>query len=123
MSVRFRARPEAIALAVVLVVTGGCDSGQSLETEMMILQLQAHAAELETELEYVYTEVGRISRALNESVENTETAMEDVHRRVLDLPSADLEITMREVEAAVAVANQRVTAVRTAANNLSSMVE
>lgn len=90
---------------------------------MRIAELEDYAMQLETQLNFVYTEVSRISQSLSTEVTNVEAALTDVHLRVADLPLGDLAITMREVEAAVAVANQRVAALRVSANNLSQMTD
>lgn len=110
------------ALIAVLAV-GGCDRSQTIETEMRLAELENYAMELEAQLEYVFTEVSQLSRSLSSEVTNVERALSDVHLRVLDLPSGELIVTMREVEAAVSVANQRVMELRRTANDLAEMVE
>jgi hypothetical protein len=116
-------RCRALLLAVGLTVVAGCSPRNTLETEMRIAELEDYAMQLETQLNFVYTEVSRISQSLSTEVTNVEAALTDVHLRVADLPLGDLAITMREVEAAVAVANQRVAALRVSANNLSQMTD
>ena len=110
------------ALMTVLIL-GGCDRSQTVETEMRIAELENYSMELEAQLEYVYTEVSRLSRSLSSEVTNVERALSDVHLRVLDLPLGELVVTMREVEAAVAVANQRVLELKGTTNDLASMVD
>ncbi len=106
-----------------LILVGGCERPQTIETEMRLAELENYAMELESQLEYVYTEMSQLSRSLSADVSNLERALSDVHLRVLDLPSGELIVTMREVEAAVAVANQRLIEVRRSANDLARMVE
>ncbi len=104
-------------------LAAGCNQRQTLETEMRISELEDYALQLEGQLDYMYVELSQISRSLTAEVAEMESALSDVHLRVADLPSGELVVTMREVEAAVAVANQRSAALRVTASNLSQMVE
>lgn len=115
----FRTFPVLLAASALV----GCDRQQTLETEMRLAELENYAMELEAQLEYVYTEISQLSRDISSEVTNVERALSDVHLRVLDLPSGELIVTMREVEAAVAVANQRVMELRRTANDLAGMVD
>lgn len=118
-----KTRLRLLAALIVALIVSGCEQPQTIETEMRLAELESYAMELEAQLEYVYTEVSRVSRSLSSEVANVERALSDVHLRVLDLPSGELVMTMREVEAAVAVANQRVAELRRTANDLSGMVD
>ena len=104
----------ALLLAgVALLGITGCATRESFETEMMVAELQVQVAELQTQLEYMYMEMSRISAELNDNVGDLERALEDIHLRVLDLQGPlEPELARREVEAAVAIANQRMAAVR-----------
>jgi hypothetical protein len=117
-------RNRRILLAVALPwLVAGCDQRQTLETEMRIAELEDYALQMEGQLDFMYVELSRISRSLSAEVSDLESALSDIHLRVADLPSGELVVTMREVEAAVAIANQRSAALRVTANNLSQMVE
>ncbi len=118
-----KTRIHLLPMLVAVLCAGGCERPQTIETEMRLAELENYAMELEAQLEYAYTEVSRLSRNLSTDVSNLESAVSDVHLRVLDLPSGELIITMREVEAAVAVANQRVMELRRTANDLAGMVD
>jgi hypothetical protein len=118
-----KSRPIPLPLLIAVLFVSGCESPQTIETEMRLAELENYALELETQLEYVYNEISQLSRSLSSDVTNVERALSDVHLRVLDLPSGELIITMREVEAAVAVANQRVAELRRTTNDLAGMVD
>jgi outer membrane murein-binding lipoprotein Lpp len=119
MSVRVRGLLAVLAFGLVI----GCESSQSVETELYIAELQSQVQELQGQLDYFYTEVAQLSGAVSTSVQNMEAALDDLNRRVLDLPAGDPQLTIREVEAAMAVANQRLVDLRTAANNLATSVD
>ncbi len=121
-----RARDRRLFLLLTLpamTLFAGCDSRQSVETEIYIYELQAQVGELEGQLDFFYNDVVQLSRSVSTGVRNMELALEDVNRRVFDLPTGDPQLTIREVEAAMSVANQRLAELRTAANNLASSVD
>ncbi|MDR0787944.1 MAG: hypothetical protein LBG44_08780 [Gemmatimonadota bacterium] len=112
----------SIAVALIPAITA-CSQRQTLESEMRISELEEYSMQLELELNNVYAQLTGISRNLSAEVGNMEAALSDVHLKVADLPLGELIVTMREVEATVAVANQRAAALRVTANNLSQMTQ
>ena len=105
---------------VALILLSGCATRESVESEIVITELQAQVAELEAQLDYAYTEMSRISNELTENVGHLERAIADIDRRVLDLQMpVEPEVARREVEAAVAVTNQRMAAVRSTTDELT----
>jgi outer membrane murein-binding lipoprotein Lpp len=118
-----RVRANGLFFVLALALATGCESRQSVETEIYIYELQAQVSELETQLDYFHNEVVQLSREVSARVQNMALALEDVNRRVFDLPTGDPQLTIREVEAAMSVANQRLAELRTAANNLATSVD
>lgn len=123
---RTTSTPRMIVGTLVLTTLSmlGCQPNPTFEMEMMILELQTTVAQLETEYGALLVETGRVSRALQNGVGNLEASMNDLHLRVLDLSAGtDLTQAIREVEAAVAIANQRVAEVRTSVESLAGLAE
>lgn len=123
---RTTSTPRMIVGTLVLTTLSmlGCQPNPTFEMEMMILELQTTVAQLETEYGALLVETGRVSRALQNGVGNLEASMNDLHLRVLDLSAGtDPTQAIREVEAAVAIANQRVAEVRTSVESLAGLAE
>jgi len=118
---RFR---RIMQLVIGASLLAGCETSESVETEIMISEMQAQIAELEAQLDFAYTEMSQLSSELTTRVANMEMALDDVNRRVLDLQAGiDQAQAIREVEAAVAIARQRMEAVRITTNNFASTLE
>lgn len=123
----FPRAPLRIAGAVALLSFGlaGCERPQdTIDKDLYIAELEAQVTQLNGDLNSAYQEVLRLSNNLTTQVTNLEAALTDLNLRVLDLPGAvDQNAAIREVEARMAVAMQRLTEVRGTTTTLAEYLE
>ncbi len=107
-----------------LLLLSGCESSETVETQLYIAELETAVAQLEGDLNAAYQEVSRLSGLLTTQVASLEGSVNDVNLRVLDLPSAaDPAMGIREVEAAVAVTMRRVAELKGTTQSLADYLQ
>ena len=112
------------ALTVLGVVLTGCQPRDTVDKDLYIAELEAQVMQLEGDLNAAYQEVSRLSGNLTSQVANLQTSMADLNLRILDLPAAtDVPGAIREVEASMSVAMQRLNEVRTTTGTLAEYLE
>jgi hypothetical protein len=114
----------ALLAAFGALLLSACEPRQTVETEIYIGELEAYVGDLEGELYHDRTEMARLSATLANNLRDLELAIAEVDRRVLDLRSGgDVLYTVPEVEAAVMVAKQRLSAAQTTTGEISRNVD
>lgn len=120
------AQPLRLALTTVcgFFLLAGCETRETVDTEIYIAELETEVSQLEGELNAAYLEVSRLSGLLTSQVTGLEGSVNDLNLRVLDLPAAaDPAMAVREVEAAVAVIQQRVADLKGTSSTLAAYLQ
>lgn len=113
-----------VGSACGLLLLSGCETRQTLETELYITELETQVMQLDGELNAAYQEVSRLSGLLTTQVTGLEGSVNDLNLRVLDLPAAqEPAMAIREVEAAVAVIRQRVVDLKGTSSTLAAYLQ
>jgi outer membrane murein-binding lipoprotein Lpp len=100
------------ALLLVLLLASGCSPRTDQDAQARIAQLESEVDELEQRLNQAWVDMSRLSTEMSANVQNLATAVGEIERRVLDIRTDDLQFTVPEVEAAVAVTRQRLSEVQ-----------
>lgn len=113
------------AVALLGLTLAGCERPQdTIDKDLYIAELEAQVTQLNSDLNGAYQEVLRLSNNLTGQVTNLETALTDLNLRVMDLPGAvDQNAAIREVEARMAVAMQRLAELRGTSATLAEYLE
>jgi hypothetical protein len=106
-----------------VLALGGCEPAPAtVDTELQLNELQTQVQDLDTQLNNAYAEVSRLSALLSQNMAILELAVSEVDRKVLDLRGGNAELTVPEVEAAVAVTKMRLLETKATAAELAAYV-
>lgn len=94
----------------------------TVEIEIRLAELEAQVGELEGQLNNAQSQLHQLATILTANVQALEAAMGDIERRALDLPVGDPQFTIPEVEAAIAIAKQRLVAVQGTTREIADYV-